>query len=112
MLIVFLIAFLVAALGTDLGYQGTADAFWARASLWLVGDGLVTGGLVAIFGLIDFLTIPRVRMCMARWIHFLGNAVVLVLAVVSLLLRVNDPVAAVHSLGAYSLRPSPLCFWW
>lgn len=34
--VIFPIAFLAAALGTDLGYWLTEDFFWARASLWLI----------------------------------------------------------------------------
>lgn len=86
----FPIAFLVGALATDLGYWATTDPFWARASLWLVGAGLVTGVLAAALGLIDFFTIKRARSHRSGWIHFIGNAVVLALAFISLLLRVDD----------------------
>lgn len=99
MVIPFPIAFLVGALLTDIAYWQTADSFWARASLWLVGAGLVTGLMAAILGLVDFLTIERVRAHTAGWIHFIGNAVALVLALISLLLRRGDPEAAVLPWG-------------
>lgn len=99
MLVPFPIAFLVGALGSDLAFSGTADPFWARASLWLVGAGLVMGALAAIFGLIDFLTIRRVRSYKAAWIHFLGNAIALLLALWSLWLRSGDMAAAILSGG-------------
>ena len=51
MLVPFPIAFLVATLATDLVFWGTGDVFWARVSVWLVGAGVVMGGLAAIFGL-------------------------------------------------------------
>ncbi len=98
-LIAFPIAFLVGALVADLAYWGTLDPFWARASLWLVGAGLVTGVLAAAAGLIDFFTIERARKHMDGWIHFIGNASVLVLAFISLLLRVNDMDGAVLPWG-------------
>jgi uncharacterized membrane protein len=61
MLIPFPFTLLFAALASDIGYWLTADAFWARASLWLVGAGIVTALLAAVFGAIDFFTLPRVR---------------------------------------------------
>jgi uncharacterized membrane protein len=93
-LIPFPIAFLIGALASDLGYWWTADPLWARASLWLVGAGLVTGALAAVFGLIDFLTIGRAREHTAGWVHALGNSAALALALVSLLLRLGDEAAA------------------
>ena len=95
MLIPFPISFLVGALVTDLVYWSTDSSFWAQASFWLIAAGLATGLLAAIFGLTDFLTIKRVREHSAGWIHFLGNATVLVLALINLLLRWADPAAAI-----------------
>jgi uncharacterized membrane protein len=99
MLIPFPVAFLVGALATDLAFNATDDLFWARASLWLVGAGLVTGVLAAIFGAIDFWTIERARAHTAGWIHFIGNAVALLLALISLWIRWDDPAAAVMPWG-------------
>lgn len=94
MLVPFPIAFLVGTLATDLVFWGVGDPFWARASVWLVGAGVVMGGLAAVFGLIDFLTIERARRP-AGWTHFLGNLLAVILSLVSLLLRVGDPASAV-----------------
>jgi len=95
MLVPFPIAFLVGALATDLVYWGTGNTFWAGFSVWFVGAGLVMGAVAAVFGLTDFLTIQRARAGSTGWVHFLGNSLALVLALVSLLLRIGDPVAAV-----------------
>lgn len=97
--VLFPAAFLVGAFATDLAFWGTADPFWARASLWLVGVGLVTGIVAALFGAIDFWTIERARAHQAGWIHFLGNAAVLVLAAVNLWIRWGAPAAAVVPWG-------------
>lgn len=99
MLIPFPISFLVGALVTDLVYWSTGSSFWAQASFWLIGAGLATGLLAAIFGLTDFLTIERVREHSAGWIHFLGNATVLVIALVNLWLRWENPAAAILPWG-------------
>jgi len=99
MIIPFPVAFLVGALATDIAFWQTGDAFWARASMWLVGAGLVMGALAAVFGLIDFTTIKRARTGSTGWIHFLGNALALIVALVSLLHRIGDPATAVMPLG-------------
>lgn len=98
MLVPFPIAFLVGALASDLVFIGTRDGFWARGSLWLIAAGLVMGAFAAIAGLTDFLTIERAR-SPTGWVHFLGNAVALVAALVSLVLRIGDPAAAILPAG-------------
>jgi uncharacterized membrane protein len=91
LLIPFPIAFLIGALLTDLAYlNGVGDSFWARASLWLIAAGFIGGVLAAVFGLIDFITIRRVREHKIAWIHFIGNATVLVLALINWLLRLSN----------------------
>jgi uncharacterized membrane protein len=95
MLIVFPIAFLVGAFVSDVVYVIQDDSFWAEASRWLVGAGLVTGIVAAVAGLTDFLTMPQVREHSAAWAHFLGNGAALVLSLINLLLRRNDPGDAI-----------------
>ena len=73
MLVPLPIGFLVGVLLSDLAFWRTGDAFWARASLWLVAAGVVTALLAAVFGLIDFGTIKRARAHTAGWVHLLGN---------------------------------------
>jgi uncharacterized membrane protein len=99
MLVPFPIAFLIGALASDLAFWAAGDPFWARASLWLIGAGLVMGALAAVAGLIDFLTIRRARQGLAGWVHFLGNASVLILALINFVLRIGDPAAAVLPKG-------------
>jgi len=94
MLVPFPIGFLVGTLASDLAYWGMRDPFWARGSMWLVGAGVVMGSLAAIFGLVDFLTIERAR-GPTGWSHFLGNLVAVVLSLISLILRIGNPEAAV-----------------
>lgn len=99
MLIPFPIAFLVGAFAADLAFWGTADVFWTRVAVWLVGAGLVTGVLAAAVGFVDFITIERARSHTAGWIHLIGNVIVLVLAFITLLLRVDDVEGAVLPWG-------------
>lgn len=86
-LIVFPVAFLVGAAGTDIGYWLTSDPFWARASLWLIGAGFGAGILAAITGFLDFFKIKRVRDRSAGWLHMGGNVAALVLSLINLVLR-------------------------
>jgi uncharacterized membrane protein len=95
MLVPLPIGLLVAALGSDIGFWLTGDAFWARASLWLIGAGLLTGIAAAAAGLTDFLTIPRVREYRAAWIHLVGNVTAMALSAISWFLRLPDASEAV-----------------
>jgi len=97
-LVTFPIAFLVGGLASDLAYWQTDDTFWARASLWLIATGVVTGLFAAIFGFIDFVTIRRARSAVG-WIHFLGNLTAVLLSAVSVLLRLGSVEGAVMPWG-------------
>ncbi|WP_375473487.1 DUF2231 domain-containing protein [uncultured Nostoc sp.] len=88
--VIFPIAFLAAALGSDIGYWLTSDFFWARASLWLIGLGLAGGVLASAIGLSDFVKIERVRKRTAGWTHLILNVSILVLSLVNFLLRLGD----------------------
>jgi uncharacterized membrane protein len=61
-----------------------------RAGEWLVGGGLVLGAAAAVVGLVDFLVVRRARKHVDGWIHTLGNATVLTLALVNLLIHQGD----------------------
>ncbi|WP_287130150.1 DUF2231 domain-containing protein [Candidatus Cyanaurora vandensis] len=98
-LVTFPIGMLVAAFGTDLGYWLTQDPFWARASLWLIGAGLLTAVLAAIVGTLDFLRIERVRARTAGWAHMYLNVAVLVLTVINFVPRLNDPTGSILPWG-------------
>jgi uncharacterized membrane protein len=99
LLVTFPIAFLTAVLATDLAYWLTRDMFWARASIWLIGAGILTGIIAAITGMIDFLKITRVRQHSAGWIHMVGNIVALGLSLVNFGLRWGDTTGAILPVG-------------
>jgi uncharacterized membrane protein len=87
MLIPFPVAFLVGTLASDLAFWGTRSAFWAQASLWLVGAGIVMALVAALAGFTDFLGEERIRDLNTAWYHMIGNLTVVVIAIVNLLLR-------------------------
>jgi uncharacterized membrane protein len=99
MLVPLPIGFWVGAVLSDLAYWRTVDPFWARASLWLVAAGVVAALAAAVFGLIDFATIRRVRSHTAGWVHLLGNLLAVALSAVSWFLRSRDAAGAVMPTG-------------
>ncbi len=99
MLVPMPIGLLTAAAASDLGYWLTGDRFWARASRWLIGGGIATGGTAALFGLTDFLTMRRPRERPEGWIHGSGNLIALAIWAVSLRLRLTDEERAVVPWG-------------
>jgi uncharacterized membrane protein len=98
-LIPFPIAFLTGALVTDVVYWATNTNFWPQMSFWLIAAGLVMGALSAVLGVVDFLTIERVRAHTAGWIHGGGNALALILTIANLWLRRDDVATAVIPWG-------------
>jgi uncharacterized membrane protein len=95
LLVPFPIAFLVGALASDLAFWGSGDPFWARASEWLLGAGLAMGTLAAVAGLVDFLSIREARVGAVGWVHFLGNATAMLLALWNLVQRLNGDATAI-----------------
>ena len=87
MLIPFPVAFLVGAFVTDLAFIGTGDGFWARASMWLLGAGIVMALVAALAGFTDFFSEPRIRRLNDAWYHMLGNLTAVVIALINFLLR-------------------------
>ena len=90
-IVVFPVAFLTAAAGTDIGYWLTEDFFWGRASSWLIGLGLVAGILAALVGMFDFFKVPRVRKRTAGWAHMILNVSALVLTAINFAFRLDNP---------------------
>ncbi|NJR57930.1 MAG: DUF2231 domain-containing protein [Cyanobacteria bacterium CRU_2_1] len=99
LLITFPIAFLTAVLLTDLAYWLTHDLFWARASFWLIGAGIVTGIIAALTGTMDFLKIDRVRQHSAGWIHMIGNVAALGLSLINFGLRWGNQSGTILPVG-------------
>lgn len=100
MLVPLPIGLLLGALLADLVYAGTRDPFWASAGIWLTGAGTVGGVAAAAAGLADFLGNARIRELHHAWYHLAANALALLLAVLSLVLRVSAGAAeAVLPLG-------------
>ena len=98
-LVTFPLALLIAALGADLLYWWTGDAFFARGALWLIGSGVAGAAASLLTGLSDFLTIRYVREQISSWSHMLAAVFTSALATANFLLRWEDPLAAVLPWG-------------
>jgi uncharacterized membrane protein len=94
MLVPFPIAFWAATLFCDIAYWYTGTGGWAVSAAWLLGAGLVMAALAASAGFIDFLGSDRIRALSHAWQHMIGNFIAVVLAIVSLYLRLAYGVEA------------------
>jgi uncharacterized membrane protein len=75
MLIPFPIACFVLAFVSDLAFWRNSNEFWASASLWLLGIGLIMAALAAVMGLIDLTGDVQVRNLSDAWLHAGGNVI-------------------------------------
>jgi uncharacterized membrane protein len=88
MLIVFPLGLLGASLAFDLIWLGTRNTQFAVVSYWLIAAGILTALLAAVFGLIDWLSIPSgTRAKQIGAVHGVGNVVVVGLFAATWLLR-------------------------
>ena len=100
MLIPFPIAFLVGALVTDsIVALGGQDPFWSRAGTYLLGAGIVTALVAALFGFIDFLGSRRIRDLSHAWQHMIANLLAVAVAAVNFLLRLGDEAETIVPTG-------------
>jgi uncharacterized membrane protein len=102
-LVDFPVAFLIAALLTDLLYWRTGAAQWADFSFWLILAGWLGGLLAIATGLLDFLSIERARTLSTGWLHFLFADLAIFISTFNLIVRLPDHQGAVLFAGlAYS----------
>lgn len=99
MLIPFPIAFLVGTLLSDILFSQTGDAFWATASVYLLGAGIIMALAAALAGFADFFGDRRVRALSHAWQHMIGNLVAVLLSIFNLWIRLGDPESAILSIG-------------
>jgi len=93
MLIVFPLGLLATAVIFDIIHLAADIEPFAEVAYWLIVAGLVGGAVAAPFGLVDWLAIPQnTRAKRIGAMHGGGNAVVLVLFLVSALLRSDAPL--------------------
>jgi uncharacterized membrane protein len=101
MLIHFPVAALVGLIASDMGYWMTADYFWARASVWLAGIGAIGGWISGMAGLLDLLLVPRIRRLITAWCHAILAVMMLSLASLNWLLRIDEPAGLLLPWGIF-----------
>jgi uncharacterized membrane protein len=85
------IGLFTAGLIFDLLYMIGNDPVFAQAAFWVILLGVVGGLAAAVFGLLDWLTIPGgTRAKRVGLVHGAGNAVIVLLFLWNLWLRVPD----------------------
>lgn len=99
MLVPFPLASLVGTFITDMIYTRTGEPFFAQASQSLLVVGVVTGAVAAVVGLVDFTGVRKAREHTAGWIHAMGNATVLILSIINLLMRLGDVAGPIAPWG-------------
>jgi uncharacterized membrane protein len=93
MLIVFPLGLLATSLIFDIAYHATGNGRWADVAYVMISCGIIGGLVAAVFGLIDWLSIPSgTRAKRIGALHGIGNVVVVGLFAVSWLLRHDNPV--------------------
>jgi uncharacterized membrane protein len=92
MLVVFPLGLLVTSLIFDFIGLGTGNGTWNLVAEYMIGAGVVGGLVAAVFGLIDWLSIPAGTRAKAigAW-HGILNVTVVLLFAVNWLLRYPSP---------------------
>lgn len=100
MIVPFPVAFLTLLPISDLIYWAGDDPFWARVSYVLALAGLISAGVAAIFGLLEFVLVQHARETRAGWIHLGANLAVAGLTLANVLVRAADHDAMIVPTGA------------
>jgi uncharacterized membrane protein len=100
MMIHFPVAALFGLIAADLAYLWTGDPFWARAALWLAGIGAFGGWVASIAGAIDLFTVRKVRRLITGWCHAILAIMMLSLASLNWVQRV-EAAEAIFPWGLY-----------
>lgn len=88
MLIVFPLGLLISSVIFDVLYLVTDNPNFPVVSNYMIAGGIIGGLVAAIFGLVDYLAIPRqTRAKRVALAHGLGNAAVLILFAISWFIR-------------------------
>jgi uncharacterized membrane protein len=91
-LIVFPLGLLGMAVIFDIISFATHNMRWTEAAFYMIGAGIVTGLLAAIFGLIDWMAVPpNTRAKSLGLTHGVGNVIVVLLFLGSFYFRWADP---------------------
>jgi uncharacterized membrane protein len=115
MLVVFPLGLLITSLIFDFIRMGSTNPMWSIAAYYMIAAGVIGGLLAAVFGLIDWLAIPRnTRAKMIGVWHGLGNVVVVALFAISWFLRrlsPADPTSTAIALSVVAVLIGAVAGW-
>lgn len=90
MLVVFPLGLLATSLVFDIVYEATGIARWAEITFVMIAAGIIGGLAAAVFGLVDWIGIPKgTRAKRIGAYHGVGNVLVVGLFIISWALRVG-----------------------
>jgi uncharacterized membrane protein len=90
MLVAFPLGLLTTAVIFDVVQKATDDVRYAETAFFLIVIGLAVGALAALAGLVDFVAIPAgTRAKRIGAVHGAGNALIVVLFMIALVLRIG-----------------------
>jgi uncharacterized membrane protein len=92
MLVNFPLGLLMTAAVFDIVHLVSGNSYWSGIAFWMIAAGVISGVLAAIIGTVDALAIPSgTRAKSVSVLHGSGNALILLLFVVSWVLRFSAP---------------------
>lgn len=101
MMVHFPVAALIGLIATDIAFITTQEDFFARAGLWLAGIGTTFGAIASLVGLIDLISVPRIRRLIAGWCHAIFAVMMLSMATYNWLLRIDDMSVNIYPFGLW-----------
>ncbi|WP_438276000.1 DUF2231 domain-containing protein [Nitrobacter sp.] len=99
MVIGFPIVCFVLTFISDLAFYVTSNQFWATASLWLLGVGLITAAIAGLTGLVDVFGDGRVSNLSDTRVHAIGNVIAVLIALYNWYSRYEHGSSAVIPTG-------------
>jgi uncharacterized membrane protein len=99
MLVQFPVVCFVLTLLSDIVYAKTVQMQWANMSAWLLLIGLIAAVFAVLAGIVDFLGEQRIHELRAVWVHVIGNALALALAILNAFVHSRDAYTSVVPLG-------------
>lgn len=92
-------AYLLAVLGTDLAYWGSANIMWVNFSSWLLVAGLFAGGFAILATLVNLVRQRRVSPRRPAWLAFLALLVIWALSLTNAFVHSRDGWTSVVPTG-------------
>ncbi len=103
MLVSFPVAFWSGAVATDIIGARSPDPFWFRMSVTLIAMGLLGGVAAAIFGYVDYLTVPMSRRAKRiATTHFVASLATLAVYGLAFVLRRTDAASLPGIIASYA----------